>query len=75
MGKNVHPIYGAGIRTQDLQNMSPPIISRTGLPPIYLDLIVRIVVHLERSPASANSSTMFNSFSSMKEAKYLITFG
>ena len=30
--KNVHPVYGSGIRTHDLWNMSPPITTRPGLP-------------------------------------------
>ena len=32
--KNVHPVYGDGIQTHDLQNFeSPPITTRPGLPP------------------------------------------
>ena len=34
--KNVHPSYGAGIRTHDLQELrSPPKTTRPGLPPSY----------------------------------------
>ena len=36
---------------------------------------LKCLIILERSPASANSRTMFSSLSSMKEARYLITFG
>ena len=32
---NVHPVYGAGIRTHDLQNMS----TRPGLPPINIVIL------------------------------------
>ena len=33
MWKNVHPVYGAGIRTHNLRNVSLPITTRPGLPP------------------------------------------
>ena len=36
---------------------------------------LKCLIILDRSPASASSNTMFNSLSSMKEARYLITFG
>ena len=36
---------------------------------------LKCLIMRERSPASASSSTMLSSFSSMKEARYLITFG
>ena len=39
MWKNVHPVYGAGIRTHDLWNESPPITTRPGLPPLTWALI------------------------------------
>ena len=35
----------------------------------------KIRVYLDKSPASASSRTMLSSFSSMKDAKYLITLG
>ena len=31
--KNVRPVYGCGIRTHDLQNVSPPMTTRPGLMP------------------------------------------
>ena len=40
------------------------------LPPGTLTLII-----CDRSPASASSSTMFSSLSSMNESKYLMMFG
>lgn len=45
----------------------PPGAAR---PPGTLTLII-----WERSPASASSSTMFSSLSSMNESKYLMMFG
>ena len=46
--KNVHPIFGAGIQTHDLLNMSPPITTRPGLPPnsAYVIIIKRKFSHL-----------------------------
>ena len=46
--KNVHPIFGAGIQTHDLLNMSPPITTRPGLPPnsAYVIIIKRQFSHL-----------------------------
>ena len=39
MWKNVHPVYGAGIRNQDLQNMSllDPITTKPGFSPLIED--------------------------------------
>lgn len=45
------------------------ILKVPGIPVYLLTFII-----LERSPASANSSTIFSSLFSMKEDKYLITF-
>ena len=36
---------------------------------------LKCLIIFARSPASANSSTMFSSLSSIKEAKYLMTLG
>ena len=46
--KNVHPIFGAGIQTHDLLNMSPPITTRPGLPPnsAYVIIIIYLRLHL-----------------------------
>ena len=42
MWENVHPVFGDGIRTHDLQDMSllSPITTRPGLPPTWVVIII-----------------------------------
>ena len=42
---------------------------------INLRCFLKCLIILDKSPASASSKTMFSSFSSIKDARYLITFG